>query len=141
MKAILSRLMWKAIPHRIIEWAKAQWRGLRDPVPAVMRLLPIHTVRLALHRSLGARVGKHKYPSRLAMGRFFEARAQVEWAGALRAAASGVRQDPSWLRNREVHVILLRALAVRVGGARWGGAASDAGSAQAGTGGGRPRHD
>ncbi len=59
MKTLLSRIVWKVVPHRIIKWVHAQWHALRDVAPAFISNLPSHDIRLMLYRSLGAQIGRH----------------------------------------------------------------------------------
>jgi len=55
------------------------------------------------------RLLKRRLRARLAMARLYAANSCRDWAGVLQAARHAIPDDPSWLRNRGVWVILLRA--------------------------------
>lgn len=57
MRALLARIMWKVVPHRIIGWVDVQRHAFRDLAPNIITHLPVHAVRLTLYRALGARIG------------------------------------------------------------------------------------
>jgi acetyltransferase-like isoleucine patch superfamily enzyme len=54
-----GRLAWRVVPHPVI----AEWESFRlaslDALPAAVSQLPSHELRLAVYRSLGARIGQH----------------------------------------------------------------------------------
>lgn len=53
---VLVRLMWKIVPHSLIEYSDELRVGMLDYLPALVSQFPSHGTRLAVYRRLGARL-------------------------------------------------------------------------------------
>lgn len=59
VRRLLSRAMWRVVPHPIIVWFYQQWCILLDFLPTAASQVPCHPARLAVYRWLGAKIGEH----------------------------------------------------------------------------------
>lgn len=59
MTKLLTRIMWRILPHRLVAWLDGWRLALLDWAPALVSNAPSHWFRLAGYRALGAKIGRH----------------------------------------------------------------------------------
>ena len=57
IRQLLTRIMWRVVPHRLITWFHALWMAWLDWLPVLISQVPSHDIRLAVYRLLGAKIG------------------------------------------------------------------------------------
>jgi acetyltransferase-like isoleucine patch superfamily enzyme len=59
VRKLLTRVMWRVVPHRWIVQLDGWCLALLDWAPALLTNVPSHWIRLAGYRALGAKIGEH----------------------------------------------------------------------------------
>ncbi len=59
VKRLPTWLIWHFVPHRLIAWFDTLWHVWLDVLPELVSQIPSHAIRLAVYRSLGAKIGEH----------------------------------------------------------------------------------